>query len=299
MNELRPEVQAPQALIRARSKRQAMDWSLVLASQEIPTTISWSDLEGWTLVVEPTDHARAMEAIRLFRLENRGWGWQQHLAWPDVHFHLGSLFWCLGIWAAYVLSGAGDFIPRAVMSSAAVTHGEWWRLFTAMLLHADHSHFVANAVIGFILLGLAMAQYGPGPALCLAWLAGAFGNLCGYLLYPTPYQGVGASGMVMGALGLLAATSLSYWRHNQMPGSYALRAAIAGGMLFMLLGLDPSSDVVAHLGGFLGGMLFGALLHLVIPSAFRKRNVMWLVLLLLLLSLTTALAFTSRLAGAL
>ena len=66
------------ARIPARTRRQAMDWSLVLASQQIETTIEYApDASGWGLMVPPPDAERAIEAIRLYRLENRRWGWRR------------------------------------------------------------------------------------------------------------------------------------------------------------------------------------------------------------------------------
>ena len=47
-----------------------------------------------------------------------------------------------------------------LMDSAAVSKGAWWRLFTAILLHNDLGHLMANMTIGFVVLGLAMARYG-------------------------------------------------------------------------------------------------------------------------------------------
>lgn len=41
-----------------------MDWSLVLASQDIAATIIQADPEGWGLQVPPEDYQRAVAAIR-------------------------------------------------------------------------------------------------------------------------------------------------------------------------------------------------------------------------------------------
>ena len=79
-------------IIPARSKRQAMDWSLVLASQDIETIIECSPEDaGWSLQVCAADYERAMAAIRQFRLENRGLAWRQKLQWSGLTFHWGSI----------------------------------------------------------------------------------------------------------------------------------------------------------------------------------------------------------------
>ena len=64
----------PQAIrIPVRSKRQAMDWSLVLLSQEIQSVIDRSPDEGWGLIVARPDVDRPMHGSdgRLFRAGRR------------------------------------------------------------------------------------------------------------------------------------------------------------------------------------------------------------------------------------
>jgi len=88
------------------------------------------------------------------------------------------------------------------------------------------------------------------------------------VLYDTPYTGVGASGMMMGALGLLCIHSFGLWRKNPKAARYVLSGVIAGVLLFVLFGFSPGSDIFAHLGGFLAGLVFGAIL-----SFFDERKV--------------------------
>jgi hypothetical protein len=44
-------------------------------------------------------------------------------------------------------------------------------------------------------------------------------------------------------------------------------------MLFVLVGLDPRSDVIAHLGGFVSGLLLGGALSLVSQSTLLRQSV--------------------------
>jgi rhomboid protease GluP len=256
-------MQTNAALIPTRSKRQAMDWSLVLASQGIETTIDiLPEGRQWVLLIDAQDHERGMEAIRQFRLENRGWNWQQKLQWPAITFHWGVVLWCFVVALVYWADiSKGDALRGlGAMDSSAVGQGQWWRVFTAVTLHSNLGHLAANLTTGFLLVGLAMARYGPGVGLFASYLAGAFGNVAGFLLYQGPYRGLGASGMVMGALGLMSVQTLSHWGGRPKLSRYLLSSVLAGFMLFVLLGLDPQSDVVAHLGGFVGGALLGVLL---------------------------------------
>jgi rhomboid protease GluP len=249
--------------IPARSRRQTMDWSLVLASQGIAATLDdASDGAGWGLLVSPADHPAALEAIRLYRLENRHWRWRQPLTWPGLLFDWRVIFWAvlLATFHWFKAVARPDLALAGRMDSAAAWAGEWWRPFTAVWLHADVAHLAANICLGVVLLGLAMGRYGGGMGLLAAYLAGVAGNLANLLLHPGSHRGLGASGMVMGGLGLLAAQSVVYLRHHPLARKQVFKGVFAGVMLFVLFGLGPGTDIVAHLGGFLAGLVLGAML---------------------------------------
>jgi hypothetical protein len=61
--------------------------------------------------------------------------------------------------------------------------------------------------------------------------------------------------MVMGALGLLAVPPYRAWSLHPRALKQLLQVGFASIMLFVLLGVDPASDVIAHLGGFCAGVL--------------------------------------------
>jgi rhomboid-like protein, plant len=125
-----------------------------------------------------------------------------------------------------------------------------------------------NASLGLVLLGLTMGNFGTGVGLLAAYLAGAGGNLATWLIV-AEHRSLGASGMVMGCVGLLAAQTISYRHGMPQKLKYALGGLMTGALLFALLGLSPNSDVLAHLGGFVSGILLGALL-LIRPNLTRN-----------------------------
>jgi len=240
-----------------------MDWSLVLTSQDIGSTLLHRPEEGrWLLAVAPGDYARAREAIRLYQRENRTWEWRQPLPWTGVHFHWGVLFWCLVLLGlhSYDATHGYSLRSRGVLDTQAIRAGEWWRLVTAVSLHANIAHLVSNLTMGTLFLGLAMARFGPGWTLLTALLSGVIGNVLGWLVYPEPHQGLGASGMVMGGLGLVAVQSIAAWGRHPRPLRFLATGVLSGTFLFILLGLDPNTDVIAHAGGYAGGLIFGILL---------------------------------------
>jgi rhomboid protease GluP len=259
-------------IIPARSEQQAMDWSLVLLSQGIENAIQ-PDAERarWNLVVDPPNYSRAIQVLRLYVTENRRRVWVQRVPWSQLVFDSRSAVWCVLLIVMYALQKEHKSIDvEGMMNGPGVRAGEWWRLLTATMLHADLPHLLSNVTIGLVLLGLAMAIYGPGIALLAAFVSGALGNVVGLILYPPPYYGRGASGMVMGALGLLAAHTVSLLREQHSDRLLLVRSVVAGCLLFVLFGFDPASDMIAHIGGFVAGAILGALITLGIKAPSER-----------------------------
>jgi membrane associated rhomboid family serine protease len=248
-------------MIPARSERQAMEWSLVLLSQGIEAIIEPPEGEhGWQLAVAEPDLLRARESLRQYQAENRRGPWVRELPWTNLWFDARSVLWMFLLCVLFALSETRGLREAGLMSSQAVQAGQWWRLFTAVMLHADLGHLATNVTTGLLLLGLAMGSFGSGLAVLASYLAGVAGNVAGLLLYGPVHRGLGASGMVLGALGLLTAQSLAYWRAGATPKLLVLRGVASGALLLILLGMNPDADVIAHVAGFLAGLLFGGIL---------------------------------------
>jgi rhomboid protease GluP len=259
------------ARIPARSRRQAMDWSLVLISQGIEATVDHTE-GAWGLIVSEQENERAISILKQYQAENRHWPWRQKLSPKGTFFDWASFGWVLVVAVFYWAQthAASGFRDAGLMDATAVSHGEWWRLFTAIFLHADLGHFAMNAAIGVFLLGLTMGNFGTGIGLLAAYLAGAGGNVATWLVYTSGHLSLGASGMVMGCVGLLASQSIFPGYRTPNRFKYLIAGAAVGIMLFTLLGLSPGSDVLAHLGGFVTGLAVGSLL-MILPGQIRKN----------------------------
>jgi membrane associated rhomboid family serine protease len=247
-----------------------MDWSLALASQGIAAIIKHDDI-GWALIVEGAEFERAKAVLAQYQIENRGWRWRGEMPGSGVVFHWGALVWVLAMVGVYYWSTVRFPQLRAagMVDSPKVAGGQWWRLFTAISLHENLPHLIGNVTTGFLLLGVAMGRFGPGVAMLAAFLAGAAGNYASVLL-DRAHESLGASGMVTGALGLITMQTFSPRRkyHNTTP--LLPRALAAGVLVLVLIGFSPGTDMVAHVAGFLGGVLLGLALGWVRPEALQR-----------------------------
>ncbi len=273
-----PEAAPPSktvAQIPMRNRQDAMDCSLALASQEIICEISRQETTPhlYQLTVAETDHPRALETIRSFREENLHWTWRRPLAKARLDFCWQSLTCCLALGAfGYLPQIRPAVLTNGILDSSLVFEGEWWRPVTATMLHRDIAHLFSNLSAGFVFFGLAMGRYGAGIGLLAILLTGIAGNLFGLAFRTEPYLGLGASGAVMGALGMLGPHAAGLLRQNKQAWRILIVGLMSVAMLFVLFGLSPDSDLIAHLGGFLTGIAIGTALSLLPETECKKTH---------------------------
>jgi membrane associated rhomboid family serine protease len=129
---------------------------------------------------------------------------------------------------------------------------------TALTLHADAGHLSANLVFGVVFGLLAASALGGGVAWTGILLAGALGNTLNALVQSPDHASIGASTAVFAALGIIVAHALRYWR--VLGGGWLRRwSPMVGGVLLLAYtGTGGErTDVVAHLTGFIAGLLLG------------------------------------------
>lgn len=133
---------------------------------------------------------------------------------------------------------------------------EWYRVVTALTLHADSQHLFGNVLFGSFFLIPLCRRIGAGVGFLLTVLAGAGGNVLNALVRPASYDSLGASTAVFGAVGVLAGL-LAFedggrgWRRMFVP-------LAAGFAILGLLGTEgENTDFGAHIFGLLAGILVG------------------------------------------
>jgi rhomboid protease GluP len=266
-----PGSQPDPGFLPTRSYRRAEEWSLVLISQGIESRIT-QDHRGWGLLVDPADVTRSVRILQVYHRENRHWLRYFQPPPEALGFHPGVVLWAICLILIHAWQAATpELRDRGVCDTALLLQGEVWRLMTAVSLHADLRHLMGNLVFGFLLLGIAMGRFGAGWTLLAALLGGVAGNVVSAAAHGLGHRLLGASGMVMAALGLLAAGSISSHTGHLPLRNWLVRGLLASLLLFVLLGLDPTSDVIAHAAGFATGLALGIPLR-AMPDTWRTNR---------------------------
>jgi len=245
------------------------------------------------LQVDQADAAYALRHLLQYEAENRAPPPPPPPPYIYPHAWVGCVVYVavlLGVAAALSHGIARlDAFDVGELDAARVQAGQWWRAWTALTLHLDGPHLAANLLAGVWFGYLAATQIGAGSAWFLSVTAAALANLIEGLLAPPGHRSVGASTAVFAALGAMSAFS---WRERfATPQRWARRwgPLIAGVILLGWTGsAGEGTDVVAHLGGFAVGALFGATVALPRLQRALRRTPQWLAGLATLLSLLIA-----------
>lgn len=160
----------------------------------------------------------------------------------------------------------------ASSSTGLIGHGEWWRPFTGLFLHADPGHLIGNLLSGLLFGTLVARSIGPLRAWGLILACGTLGNaLTSALTYPEAFVSIGASTAVFGALGILTGLGFSAMLRirRKLPWAKITAPLFAGIILLGWLGAGShggNTDVLGHLCGFASGLIAGLLIGLLTPA---------------------------------
>jgi rhomboid protease GluP len=270
----------PVTVFRSRRRRACEERQLVLTAVGLVAEVV-PDFGEFLLQVDPQDAAEAARHLAQYESENR----PPPPAPPPAPLHPHAWVGCLGYAAtllgvAYVVGGGRvrlDAFELGTLDCARVQGGEWWRAWTALTLHLDGPHLAANLGAGVWFGYLAARQLGVGTAWLLIVTGAAFANLAEGLLGPPEHSAVGASTAVFTALGLMSAYS---WRERfHLPQHWGRRwgPLIAGVIMLGWTGsAGEGTDLVAHVAGFLTGVVLGAAAATRTLRAVLERIPQWL-----------------------
>lgn len=194
------------------------------------------------------------------------------------------------VWAAMVVVGVDPMNPSAQVLlrwggnlGVLTVQGEWWRLLTAMFLHAGLIHLAFNGYFLWV-IGRVTEQVFGAAAFVLIYLgSGLIASMISLLWQPVVVS-VGASGALFGVFGAFLGFTLR--RREVLPPAFVKQVYRNALMLIglnVVIGLSVENiDLAAHVGGLVGGLGIGWLLSTLAEAtpragqdrkAIRRRSI--------------------------
>jgi rhomboid protease GluP len=143
------------------------------------------------------------------------------------------------------------------LANFLVADGEWWRMFSVVLVHAGGiTHILFNMWALYVLGPQIEREVGPGPFVALYLSTAAAGSAFAFHLGDLSDVSVGASGAIFGLFGIWMASAVR--RRNTMAGRAILNQL---GFLLLINAAIPffirNVSWQGHLGGLVAGFAIG------------------------------------------
>jgi rhomboid protease GluP len=211
-----------------------------------------------------------------FNRAGRALGWLMPEGFPVATATI--LAACIGLYfvtvkATYNVLGddsGGGFSPislvlvkyGAQVPLLEVKYDQWWRGVTAIFLHGSVMHIAMNGFGLWVIGRVVEERFGRARmmvAFLLTGMAGSMASIWWNWTHDTPViVGVGASGGLMGLMGLLVGHAVRFKGRT----AREIRAQIVPWIIYtLIIGFATTGvDNAAHLGGLTSGAVFGAVL---------------------------------------
>ncbi len=249
------------------------EWALVLAADGLSPSVRRGP-EGFVLSARLDEAERAADVISAYVSENR----ERDSRLDPEPVATGSASAGVAVSASLLLfffltgprNPAVGWFRLGSADAERILLGELWRTVTALTLHADIAHVLANALVGAIFVGAVCSALGAGVGCALVLLSGAGGNLANALFQSSHHVSVGASTAVFGAVGLLSGLAVARRRRQQSLRRHAWVPIGAGLAILAMLGTTGERvDLWAHLFGLLVGGALGIPVGFALPRPPR------------------------------
>jgi rhomboid protease GluP len=141
---------------------------------------------------------------------------------------------------------------------------EFYRLISAMFLHADPMHIFSNMIALLIFGAVVELTFSKLEYLIIYFISGLIGNVFSLFLLSPNTISLGASGAIFGLLGA-AFVVIAMDKDKTL-----MYIGIIYLAYYLLMSLQPGINLWAHLFGLIGGLGFGYLFY-------KKRNKLRLI----------------------
>lgn len=238
--------------------------SLVLSAVNIMHTIS--SINGMSIILVPPEYeTEARRQLESYVTENVNWPpikefteQNNSAIQPPTLLVIGALILFYGVTGPW--SGQSEWFQNGAGDAAAILKDrEYYRLITALTLHADITHLLGNCFLGGFLIHFFCRTTGPGIGLFAILVSATLGNLINVRLHVDSHHFVGFSTAVFATIGMLA--MISYHANKKFAGYHLLVPFMAGAALLAMTGSSGErTDLGAHLFGLMSGFMIGRLL---------------------------------------
>lgn len=261
------------------STADAAERGLVVLAAGFPYWLSETP-EGCRLLIERDAIDASRYHLAAYEREKIGWPpppitdpWR-----PGKTDLFTPLLWAVSVFIIFNYSREQPaWVDRGALRSIAVFDGgEWWRVMTALFLHADMGHVISNALSGVLVFSAVASTLGRARGWLLLLISAVLGNLVvAAVNYPGPYSSIGASTAIFAGVGLLTGRSIRVaWRSDHPHRWRAMFGPFAAGATVLALhgAGGQRVDVGAHFTGFLAGLAVGFIAGLVRSEAHGERK---------------------------
>lgn len=233
-----------------------------LAQAEQAGALAYAEPVGWQARLP----AYQAERAALWQAERVSQPWRQLMGWTQpTPVTVGVLGGIAGVFAGQVLlpfMDAERLIVWGGNGAVTIQQGEWWRLVTAMFLHGGWLHWAFNSVALWMFGSALERRWGWGRMLVILFGAGVGGNLLSASSGRVELA-IGASAGLFGLLGgfAVALADLKGPVYATIRANL-LRVLVALVMVDFVVGwVEPLIDNLAHLGGFVSGVILARLVR--------------------------------------
>ena len=162
----------------------------------------------------------------------------------------------------------GQILSLGALIPAMVAQGEAWRLVTSAFLHSGFVHLALNMLSLYFLGSFAEISFGRSRFLALYFISGIASGLAYLYFGAFNAPAVGASGAIFGLLGGVFGFAIQR-------GTFSTRNPVISQLLILtalnlFLGATiPGVSNTAHIGGLVGGLVFG---YLMAPTVYSQKK---------------------------
>lgn len=283
-----PESDEQEARLRSLSSVEQLNTcSLILYAAGISHRIAFISHQQIEIFVTVTNLQKAADELESYEEENRHWppppSYDSYspifrAMAPIVVASLIYIFSLSGDWSMdsiWFSKGAGD-------SDAILILHEYYRLITALTLHADAVHLLGNCFLGGFLLHFLLLRTGNGIGLFTVVVGAGLANYINVFLHGPGHHFVGFSTAVFVVIGMLC--TMGFADKNRASNVTLFMPVMAGFSLLAMLGSSGErTDLGAHLFGLLCGLPAGYIVKLNHFNRWRDSLTLQIVLVLLTL----------------